>query len=76
MTQGYPKKSFLDSPVAVQSASIVWLQGFPEFFVEVPQASWPYYSCCAAKQEENCKRNLHINFLANLATKLLTHSVQ
>ena len=33
------------------------------------------YSCCAAKQEDNCKRTLHKNFLANLATELLTHSV-
>ena len=32
-------------------------------------------SCCAAKQEENCERNLHKYFQANLATDLLTHSV-
>ena len=28
-----------------------------------------------AVQEENCQRNLHKNFLANLATELLTDSV-
>ena len=44
-------------------------------FVKVPQAGGPYYSCCAAKQEENGKWNLHKNFLTNLATELLTHSV-
>ena len=43
--------------------------------MEVPQANGPYHSCCAANQEENCLRNLHKNFLANLATELLTHSV-
>ena len=32
-------------------------------------------ACCAVRQEENCKRNLHKNFLANLETELLTHSV-
>ena len=44
--------------------------------MEVPQAGGPYYSCCAAKQEENFKRNLNKHFLANLATELLTHSVR
>ena len=41
--------------------------------MEVPQAVGPYYSFCAAI--ENCKRNLHKNCLANLATELLTHSI-
>ena len=42
-----------------------------------PIGHTPYYSCCAAKQDENCKRNLHKNFLASLTstTELLTHSV-
>ena len=44
--------------------------------MEVPQAGGPYYSCCAARQEENCQRSLHKNILANPATERLTHSVQ
>ena len=57
--------------MTLHSTSIAWSK-FP----------WPightrYYSCCAAKQDENCKRNLHKNFLASLTstTELLTHSV-
>ena len=47
-----------------------------EKFVEVPQAGGPYYSCCACRQEENCKRNFHKNFLPNLETEQLTHSIE
>ena len=34
--------------------------------MEVPLVGVPYYSCCAARQEENCKRNFHKNLLTNL----------
>ena len=44
-------------------------------FVEVLQASGPYYRCCAARQEENCESNFNKNFLTNLETELLTDSV-
>ena len=43
--------------------------------MEVLKPSGPYYSCCAARQEKNCKKNLLQNFLPNIETKLLTHSV-
>ena len=43
--------------------------------MEVPQAGGPNYSCCAVMQDENSKRYLHNNFLADLETELLTHSV-
>ena len=34
-----------------------------------------HYSYCAAKPEDNCEGNQHKNFLKNLATELLTNSV-
>ena len=40
-----------------------------------PRPVGQYYGCCAM-QEENCKRNSKKNFLPNLETKLLTHSVE
>ena len=49
---------------------------FGQVIVGVPQAGGPYYSCCAAGQEENCKRFFDKNFSPNLESELLTHSVQ
>ena len=61
--------------VRVQSASIARSQGLLERIVEVPQAFGPFFSCCAAKQEEICKWDLQKHFLANIASELLTRSV-
>ena len=35
----------------------------------------PYFSCCTARQEENCKRNFCKNFLSNLETYLISACV-
>ena len=65
------------SSTEVQSESIARSQGLVKSYCgsEVTQAGGPYYSCCTAKQEENCKRNFRKHFLSNLETKLLAHSV-
>ena len=45
----------------LQSVSIAWWQGLLESFCGSSPGK-PYYSCCAAKQEENCNWNFHNNF--------------
>ena len=42
------------------NSSVIKVQS--KVIVEVPQASGLNYSCCAARQEENFKRNFHKNF--------------
>ena len=59
----------------LQSASISRSQGLLESFCASSFCNFFLLGCTAAVGWPNCLGNLNKNFLANLATELLTHSV-